>query len=602
MNTYLKVFLPILIMIAIAGCTGGQKPAIEVDLSADSDSLQAFIFVESSIVNIDSDMMAQQLGTGQYPAKIPTIDSASAQQAAYEILLDSIFGQDAESFDLENEQPALYHQYLKLRHERVMRQMYQELVVDSVTVSDSAVKAMYEEMKESLLVPDRYRARHIVIDGDGLRVSEDSLEYAAFSGTELDSLARTKVIEIRERILNGENFDTLAILYSQDANTAPRGGDLGYFELVSMVSPFDSTVEHTPVGSVSGVIRTQYGWHVVKVEDFAEAHHAPLDSVYAPIENKLKEQGVMDRSRNFVDSLRELAVIVYDTAAIMMDDSLHRDDDTLATVNPEDREFGNDIISYRDYRENVFAYKKRLGLDVELTFEQKVDLISGISVRKLLLQSSRKLGYYNNPEIVEWSEAKLKSYGVSTMKKEFMVETYKPTEEELRAYYESHIDDYVRERPFTVQHIVFADSNLAEHVRDLLMSGYDFMEMVDEYYPGDPDIKRSAADLGEIGPDDMPTEFYSAAKRTPVGEISRPVKTEYGYHLIKVIKKDHSIAFDRARINIESILKKEYRDNRLKTYVDSRLGQPPIINWELLDQLYYRPRLKPNFSNFRSTP
>jgi len=600
MRKYLMTFL-LLPAIIIIGCLGVTKKAPVADESAaDTNSVETFIFAETPLIDINSDMMAERFGAHQRAAVPVHIDSVTALKAVYEILLDSVLGQESASFNLADEDPNLYWQYMKLRHDRVMRLMFQKLIVDSVTASDSTVNALYEEQKETFLIPDKYKARHIVLAGEGYRKSADSIYYKDYTDEQLDSLAHANISEYRQRILNGDGFDTLAMLYSQDVNTAQRGGDLGYFELVQMVQPFDSVVENTPIGEISEPFQTEYGWHIVQVEDFAPEHYLPLDSVYAQLENKIREDLITARSRAYTDSLMKAANLVFDTAALMVPDSLHNDTDIMAVVNPDDLEYGCDTMTFRDYREQLYSYKKYRRITEELSLDQKEELLKLVSMRFLLTEVARRYGYFYDPEIEEWAEQTVKKYSISTLRKRLMQDDYEPTEADLRAYYDSHINDYVVERPVTVQHIVFQDSSLAEHVRDQLMSGVDFMEMVDLYYPGDPEIRRAAADLGDIGPNDMPEEFYSAALRTPVGEISHPVKTIYGYHLIKVLKRTISIDFDQAKIDIKGILKKEHLENKLKNYVDSKLGRAPVIRWEKLQNLYFENRVIPDFSKFKS--
>jgi len=113
------------------------------------------------------------------------------------------------------------------------------------------------------------------------------------------------------------------------------------------------------------------------------------------------------------------------------------------------------------------------------------------------------------------------------------------------------------------------------------------MEMVDKYYPGDPDIRRAAANLGEIGPNDMPESFYRAALYTPVGSISHPVKTQYGYHLIKVLDRAYSREFAQAKAEIRPILLRQHEREILRNFVTSRLGQPPKIYYGMVSQLQF---------------
>jgi parvulin-like peptidyl-prolyl isomerase len=601
MRIILKLIVPALVVAAIIGCAGGKSGVSVTQEAAGGDSSKVFVFARSPLLSINSDMIAERLHSARIPGQRDVIDSARVLNVVYDILLDSLLGRDADAFDLRKENPTLYRQYMQLRFDKVMGMMYKEVIVDSISIDSAAVSASYDEQKEDFHVPNQYRARHIVIAGEGFRQSPDSMAFKDLTNEQLDSLAYAKLADIRQRIMNGENFDTLAILYSQDANSAKRGGDLGYFELAQMVQPFDSTIEHTPIGEISPIIKTQYGWHIVKVEEYAPEHYQPLDSVYAVVENKLKEKAAMERSRVFVDSLRSAATIVYDTAVLRSDDSLLNNDLPVAYVNPTDKRYGNDTLYFRDLRENEYAYRKFKKIEGPLGFDDKVEILSTVAIRPILLEASRKLGYYNRPVIEDWAKFTIKKYSISDLRKRLTIENYEPTEEELRAYYNSHIDEYVEERPLTVQHIVFADSALAELVRDQLLSGVDFMEMVDKYYPGDPDIRRAAADLGEIGPDDMPTEFYQAAMKTAINDISYPVKTKYGYHIIKVLKKTHSLEFENAKVQIKPILLRTHKEQSLRTYVDSRLGGSPKIYWDRLSDLYFQPVPPPDFSSFMRT-
>ena len=585
MGKWVKIWWLVGVAALIMGCQGGKKELPVSEKTA--DSFQVFVFAESPLMTIDSDKMADKLRLNQIPGMTPVIDSVVALTSVYQVLADTCLALEFDTFNLAIEDPNLYKQYLDLRQDRIMRLMYQEIIVDPVKVSDSAVLAGYETQKESFKQPDRYRARHIVISGDSFRHGTDSALYATLTDQQLDSMAHATLSQIRDRVTKGENFDTLAMLYSQDVNTAAMGGDLGYFELDQMVAPFDSTVKNTPVGKLSGIIKTEYGWHIIRVEDFSPEHYIPLDSVYQEVELKLKEQTLMEKSRAYMDSLKQAAVIVYDTAALMIVDSLHHDDDPLAYVDPDDTVYGNDTLYFREYNQNVLGFKRYKGIEGELPLSDKTELLSSVAVRYLLAQAARELGYLDDPRVVEWSREKIKQYSTSVMRTRLLGDGYEPSDEEMRAYFDAHIDDYAVERPLTVQHIVFADSSVAELVRDQLMSGVDFIEMVDKYYPGDPDIRRAAADLGEIGPNDMPGEFWRVGLATPVGAISHPVKTEYGYHLIKVLSRKYSLDFGQAAAKIKPILMRDHQRQILRAFVDARLSEAPKIRWEYLDKLYF---------------
>jgi peptidyl-prolyl cis-trans isomerase SurA len=114
---------------------------------------------------------------------------------------------------------------------------------------DSLVSLTYRRMKEEV------RASHILINLKPEATPEDTL------------LAYKKIIELRERILKGEDFGTMASTYSEDPSAKINKGDLGYFTAMQMVFPFEQAAYNTPVGSVSMPARTRFGYHLVKVTD-----------------------------------------------------------------------------------------------------------------------------------------------------------------------------------------------------------------------------------------------------------------------------------------------------------------------------------------------
>lgn len=104
------------------------------------------------------------------------------------------------------------------------------------------------------------RASHIL-----LQETKDSL------GNIVDSIGNyNKAKSILERIKNGEDFAKLATEFSQDPGSGPKGGDLGFFDRRRMVQPFDSAAFLLKPGQVSGLVRTPFGWHIIKLTDVKE--------------------------------------------------------------------------------------------------------------------------------------------------------------------------------------------------------------------------------------------------------------------------------------------------------------------------------------------
>ena len=99
------------------------------------------------------------------------------------------------------------------------------------------------------------RAHHILIKLATNASPDDTLK------------AFEKASEIRARVLNGEDFETVARATSDDASAQRNGGDLGYFTVFSMIYTFEAMAYTTPIGEISMPFRTNYGYHVLKVDD-----------------------------------------------------------------------------------------------------------------------------------------------------------------------------------------------------------------------------------------------------------------------------------------------------------------------------------------------
>jgi peptidyl-prolyl cis-trans isomerase SurA len=105
------------------------------------------------------------------------------------------------------------------------------------------------------------RAAHILIQD-----IKDSL-----TGKVIDSITSyNKIKDILARIRNGEDFSKLATEFSEDPGSKPKGGDLGFFDRRRMVQPFDSAAFSLKVGEVSNIVRTPFGWHLIKLLEVKE--------------------------------------------------------------------------------------------------------------------------------------------------------------------------------------------------------------------------------------------------------------------------------------------------------------------------------------------
>ncbi len=122
-------------------------------------------------------------------------------------------------------------------------------------VTDEQIAAYYNEHTADFETPEMVRASHILVE------------------TEADAQAAL------DRIKAGADFGEVAAAVSMDPVSAQSGGDLGFFATGEMVREFEDAAFALKVGEVSGIVKTDYGYHIIQVSDRAESHRASLDEV-----------------------------------------------------------------------------------------------------------------------------------------------------------------------------------------------------------------------------------------------------------------------------------------------------------------------------------
>jgi parvulin-like peptidyl-prolyl isomerase len=359
---------------------------------------------------------------------------------------------------------------------------------------------------------------------------------------------------VLEKLKDGESFEDLAKEYSHDQNSGRNGGSLGWIERDQSPPEFDSVAFSIPIGEVSPAIHTQYGYHLLKVSDRREGSYDTLDEqLRANIRQRIMADKHRKLSAEFIDSLKKVTKVTYNERLLKKDDSTYTPKQWLVTINDLDSIY---VYEYSKYA-RTFRMKNRLpSLDVA----KKKEVLDGFVTIHTLGAEAKKRGYYDTPaakqELADFTHAQAKHQ--YRLKGEAPV--WEPTDEEAKAFYDAHKEDYYSERPLKVQHILFQDSLKADKVRREIADGADFEDMAMKYYPGEEAIRKSLFDLGWISRDEMPLTFWNAAWLLSVGDVSRPVKTQYGYHLIKLLDRKEMKTFDQAKALVKRRMKDERRD------------------------------------------
>jgi peptidyl-prolyl cis-trans isomerase D len=170
-----------------------------------------------------------------------------------------------------------------------------EAMLSQVTVSDDEVKTWYETHKKNYTQPEERRASHILVLANG--------------ETDKDK-AKAKADDVLKEVQKSpEKFADLAKKYSEDPGSAKAGGDLGFFGQGAMVKEFEDTVFKQKEGEISGLVKSDFGYHIIKLTGIKPSKERPLDDVRPEIEGELKRQAA---SRKFAEVAESFNNTVYE--------------------------------------------------------------------------------------------------------------------------------------------------------------------------------------------------------------------------------------------------------------------------------------------------
>lgn len=175
----------------------------------------------------------------------------------------------------------------ELRQNLIVEKLLREVVYARVVVADEEVAAYYEEHRADFDRPEQVRARQIMVTDEA-------------QGKQVLSLLR-----------QGEDFAEIAREYSQSPD-ARQGGDLGFFGRGQMPSEFDAVVFDLPVGRLSELVRTDYGYHIFRVEEKRPAARLSQKQAEQEIRRILEAHKQEEAYQDWLQDLRSRASIEVD--------------------------------------------------------------------------------------------------------------------------------------------------------------------------------------------------------------------------------------------------------------------------------------------------
>jgi peptidyl-prolyl cis-trans isomerase D len=164
-----------------------------------------------------------------------------------------------------------------------------------ISVPDSDIQRYYNDNIQQYQTPEQVKASHILLKTEG----KD------------EATVRKNAEEVLKEVKSGGDFAALARKYSEDEGSKANGGDLDYFGRGRMVPEFENVAFTLPPGQVSDLVKSQFGFHIIKVIDKRPGAATPLDQVRAQIQDQLSlqlaDQRISDQAAQVASRIKDMA-------------------------------------------------------------------------------------------------------------------------------------------------------------------------------------------------------------------------------------------------------------------------------------------------------
>lgn len=239
--------------------------------------------IDSELLYQDSLKKGVLITDAQVDAEMNSLKRRFANEKAFEKWLDEMNMSVAEMKE-------------KYKKSTAVEALVTQQITRDVTVSEEEIKQYYDNHPEEFASPLFVRASHILI----------AVAPEATPGEKETAMKKMKAVE--EKLKKGEDFSELAKQYSEGPSRV-NGGDIGHFQQGDMVKPFEDTAFAMPVGAVSGIVETRFGYHLITVTDKQQDAPVPFKIATYDIRKKITWEKSMKKLDAHLNTIRKDAKI-----------------------------------------------------------------------------------------------------------------------------------------------------------------------------------------------------------------------------------------------------------------------------------------------------
>ena len=252
------------------------------------------------LVTIDNDKMTVQefnKELDKIPVNMKMLVATQSGKKSYldKLVVKKLLLREAgkEKMDTEKE---FQERLADIKDQLLIESLLKKKIAADAKISDDDLKKYYEANKESFKREREISTRHIL-----LKTEEEAKQ-------------------VQGKLIKGEDFIELAKKYSIDPNAGATGGEIGFHPKGSLVPEYEAAAfKLTKVGQVSGIIKTQFGYHIIRLEGTKPPSYVPFDEVKDFIKQKILQEKQSELLEKYIDSLKKSAKITINEALLNED-------------------------------------------------------------------------------------------------------------------------------------------------------------------------------------------------------------------------------------------------------------------------------------------
>jgi peptidyl-prolyl cis-trans isomerase C len=265
-----KLFICLLLLFFVVSCSKKENGTVLATIDGEDISLQEFNKELDKIPANMKMLVATQTGKKNYLDRL---------------IIKRLLLKEAKKEKVESEKE-FQDRLSDIKDQLLIESVLKKKITADAKMTDEDLKKYYEANKESFKKDKEINTRHILLKSD-----EEAKQVLA-------------------KLQKGEDFAELAKKYSIDPQAAQSGGELGFHPKGTLMPEYEEAASKlTKVGQISGIVRTKYGFHIIKLEGTKPAAYVPFDEVKEFMKQKIAQEKQTELLDKYVNDLKKEAKI-----------------------------------------------------------------------------------------------------------------------------------------------------------------------------------------------------------------------------------------------------------------------------------------------------